>query len=114
MVLPYMRAMANPVALFTLEVIGVELYEVLPLGWHRALLEDRREGAGWLAGAAINALFGVNIEQFDRLKVRLALRRVDAVDRADIYARGVLLADARLGNHVGHGDSSPDCWTVTV
>src|SRR5262245_22513661 len=35
-------------ALFAAEVLGVDLDEVLPLGRHGALLEDRREGAGRL------------------------------------------------------------------
>src|SRR6476646_5127526 len=97
-----MRAGVNLKALLALEVVGVELDEVLPLGWHGALLEDRREGAGWLAGAAVDALIWIDVEQLDRLEVRLALRRVDAVNGADINARGVLLTDARLGNHIGH------------
>ena len=96
-VMPRLWAGAKLDGLLAFEIVGVELDEVLPLRGDGALLEDRREGAGWLTGAAVDALLGVDIEQLDRLEVRLALRRVNAVNRADIDTRGVLSCRCTAG-----------------
>ena len=45
----------------------------------------------------------MNIEHFGRRELRFVLPRMDAVDRADVHARGVLRADARFADDVGHG-----------
>src|SRR3712207_9364665 len=53
------------------------------------------------ADAAVDALLGVD-------EVLLGLvGRVDAVDRADLDAAVVLDPDARLRDHVRHGDGAP-------
>src|SRR5262249_62256649 len=90
-----------------LVVIGVDLDVFAPLRRHRALLEDRADGAGRLAGATVNALIGIDIEHLDVLEVWLALRGVDAIYRTDIHAGGIFDADTGLGNYIRHGRRAP-------
>ena len=70
-----------------------------PLRGQALLREDRLRRAHGLAGAAVDALVGVDDEEVRPL--------VEAVDRAHLDAVGVLALDARLGDDVGHGGSSP-------
>jgi len=58
-------------------------------------VEDRLDGADRLAGTAVDAFVGVDVEH--------PLAFVDAVDRALPNAGLVLKVDARLGDHVRHG-----------
>src|SRR5207249_5425188 len=58
-------------------------------------------------GAAVDARFGVDVELGLRLELRLILLGMDAVDRANLDARGVLRVDAGLCDHVGHGADPP-------
>jgi len=73
-----------------------------PLFRDEILREDRLHGACGLARAAVDADFGVDVQHLGRLEVVLVLPRVDAIDRANLDARGVLGADARLSDYVGH------------
>src|SRR5436190_1941115 len=50
----------------------------------------------------IDALGRMDVKLSFRLERRLVFARMNAVHRADIHARGVFGADARLGNHVSH------------
>ena len=68
-----------------------------PLGRELVLGEDRVHRAFGLAGAAVDALVGVD----EQLPID-ALLVMDAVDRADGDARDVQDVDAGLGNDVGH------------
>src|SRR5215218_5718814 len=68
--------------------------EVLPLGGHVVLVEDGLDRADGLAGAAVHALVGVDVEH--------AVALVDAVDRTLLDARLVLHVNAGLGDDVGH------------
>src|SRR5262249_47047224 len=77
-----------------LEELLVDLDVVLPLLRGLVLGEDRLDRAHRLAGAAVDALLGVDVEH------RLPL--VDAVNRAHLHAGLVFHADARLGNDIGH------------
>src|SRR5215213_2167509 len=77
-----------------IEELDVRLVVVLPLLRGVVLVEDRLDGADRLAGAAVHALVGVDVEH--------PLAFVDAVDRALVDARPVLQVDARLGDDVGH------------
>src|SRR6266508_2700031 len=72
----------------------VDLHEWFPLVRQGVLGEDRFDRAFGLAGAAVDALLGVDDEE--------ALELVDAVDRADVYAGAVFDVDAGLGDDVGH------------
>jgi hypothetical protein len=58
------------------------------------LREDRCYGTLWLAGTAINALVGVNIE--------LVLALIDAIHGTDIHAGAVLNSNTRLDDHISH------------
>src|SRR5438477_215997 len=79
-----------------LEVVGVDLDEVPPLLRDLVLGEDGVDRAGIDAGAAVDALVGVDEVHVGRIV------GVDAVDRADLDAGRVLDADAWLGDHVSH------------
>src|SRR4051812_20064625 len=89
-----------------LEVVGVERDVLLPLLRHLVLGSDRVDGAGLHAGVAIDALIGIYEELLRRVEPGLVRGRMDAVDGADLHARGVLGADAGFVDHVGHGVSS--------
>ena len=78
----------------------VDLDERLPLVGHRVLGEDRLDRALGLAGAAVDALLGVD----DQHPVGL----VDAVDGADVDAGLVLHVDAGLGDDVCHLGVAPE------
>ena len=73
----------------------VDLDERLPLVGQRVLREDRLDGALRLAGAAVDALLGVDHEHPAGL--------VDAVHGADVDAGLVFDVDAGLGDDVRHG-----------
>src|SRR3954452_939799 len=85
-----------------LVVVRVDLGELLPLVRHLVLGEAGVDGAGLHAGVAVDALVRIDVQHLDRVVIGLVGRRVDAVDRADLYARVVLGADARLGDDVCH------------
>src|SRR5205814_4224227 len=88
---------------------GHERVDVLvdgPLRRELALLEDRRRRAFRLARAAIDALVRV-----DRDGV-LAL--VEAVNRADRHAVGVLALHAWVSDDVCHGAQSSQSWSESA
>jgi hypothetical protein len=81
------------------EVGGVDFFEVVLGidGLDRAFLD---------AGTAVDAGVGVDVQHFrgrERFLVRCGM---DAVDRTDIDARGVVAA--RLRNHISHGSPLPE------
>ena len=78
---------------------GVGGGELLPLGRHVVVVEDGLHRADRLAGAAVHALVGVDVEH--------AVALVDAVDRAFLDAGIVLDVDAGLGDDVGHRSALP-------
>ena len=78
----------------------VDLDERLPLVGHRVLGEDRLDRALGLAGAAVDALLGIDHEH--------AVGLVDAVDGADVDAGLVLHIDAGLGDDVCHLGVAPE------
>src|SRR5205814_8739197 len=90
-----------------LEVVGVDLRVLRPLVRELVLGGARSHGAGLDARVAVDALLRVDVEHLDLVVVGLVRRRVDAVDRADLDARVVLLSDARLCDDVCHGS-----WSV--
>lgn len=54
------------------------------------------------AQRTINAGIWINVKLIALAEVCFVLGRVNAVNRADLYAGGVLGTDARLCDHVGH------------
>src|SRR2546428_12131046 len=84
--------------------VRVDLEVVLPLVRDRLFRENRRDGAGGLAVAALDADVGVDVKHLRGREIRLVLSRVDTVDGAHIDAGGVLRADAWLSDDVhAHG-----------
>ena len=75
----------------------VDLHERLPLLRQGVLGEDRLDRAFRLAGAAVDALLGVDDED--------PLVLVDAVDGTDVHARAVFDVDAGLSDDVRHDGS---------
>jgi hypothetical protein len=70
--------------------------ERLLVGGHVLFREDGADWTGGHARTAINAFFWVN--------VKLVVALVDALDRTDINAGGILCADAGLSDDVRHDD----------
>ena len=54
------------------------------------------------AGVAVDTFFGVDEQLLRFREPGLVGCRMDAVDGADLHARGVLVAYARCCDHVGH------------
>jgi hypothetical protein len=77
------------------EVVGIDLYELLPLRRHGAFFEYGIEGAGRLTGAAIYAFLRVDVI------LLVFFGGMDTVHRADIHTGRVLFTDAGLGNDIG-------------
>src|SRR5918992_2537382 len=79
------------------EVLVVLGDEALPLVGHLFHGEDRLDGAGVDAEAAVDALLGVDVEHLPVLVLA-----VDAIDRADVDAGRVFGADAGFSDDVRH------------
>src|SRR6266849_2114695 len=86
---------------------------VLPLLGQVIQRKNRRDRADRHARAAIDALYGIDVELRDIIEARTAivigrvLLRVDAIYRAGIDAGGVLYSDTGFGNDVCHGPPPP-------
>ena len=78
--------------------------------------ENRIRSAGRDAGAAVDTLHGIDKELSGRFETGLVLLGMDAVDRANIDAEGVL--DAGIGDYIGHGKGLRDeivgCWFNSI
>src|SRR6188508_2348189 len=83
-----------------LVVLRVRLDEAAPLLRGFIEREDGLDRAGRHAGAAVDALVGVDIEHFGRRELRFVLPGMDAIDRADVYAGRILGADAGFRDDV--------------
>src|SRR5262245_51302405 len=59
------------------------------------------------AGAAVDALIRMDVEHRRLRELSLVLARVDAIDRANVHAGGVLRFDARVGDDERHARESP-------
>jgi hypothetical protein len=81
-------------------MIGVNLDVILPLIGNVFVAINRFDGAGWLAGAAINTLVRIDEKLLCAIKISLILTRVNAVDGADVNTGRVLRADAGFANYV--------------
>ena len=85
------------------EVLGVDRRVLLPLVRELVLGEAGVDRAGLDAGVAVDALVRIDVELLDVVVIGLVGRRMDAVDRADLDAGVVLLADAGFGDDVSQG-----------
>src|SRR5690606_13007838 len=81
------------------EELDVGLVVVGPLLGQVIFVVDRLNGADRLAGTAVDALVGLDVEH--------AVALVDAVDGALVDAGAVLEVDAGLGDDVGHWIEDP-------
>jgi hypothetical protein len=66
--------------------------------------EDRIRRADREAGAAVDALGGIDVDLGGGFEPRLVVSGMDAVDGTGLYAQLVL--DAVIGDYEGHDDSS--------
>ena len=64
--------------------------------------EDGRNGADRHASAAINALYGFNVQDFDLIKAGFVLLGMDTIDRASINTRAIFRPNAGFSNYVSH------------
>src|SRR3954462_10279122 len=85
------------------EVVGVDLREGGPLTGELVLRETGVDRARLDARVAVDALVGIDVKLLLRLVVGLVRSRMDAIHRADLDARVVLLPDAGLCDDVGQG-----------
>lgn len=74
--------------------------ELLLFRRHFVEREDRVRGAGGDAGAAVDALGGIDVELRGGVGSRLVVSRMDAVDGTRFDAEPVF--DAVVGDYVGH------------
>ncbi|MPM27712.1 hypothetical protein SDC9_74225 [bioreactor metagenome] len=79
-----------------IEEVDVDVVVVLPLLGQVVLVEDGLDRADGLAGAAVHALLGVDVQH--------AVALVDAIDRTLVDAGTVLHVDTRLRNDVRHNE----------
>src|SRR6185503_2914051 len=84
------------------KIFRVLLRVILPFFRKIVEREDRRHRADWHAGAAVDALYRINVEHVEIGMLRVVLLGMNAIYRAGVYASAVLGADARLCNDIGH------------
>jgi hypothetical protein len=70
--------------------------------WDRRLFKDGGNGTGGLTGTAVDAFVRVNIEHLSRIEPFLALRRMNAVNRANVNAGCILDTDTWLSDYISH------------
>ena len=63
---------------------------------------DGGDGAGRHAGAAVDALLWMDVEDRRLVELGFVLAGVNAIDGADVDARSVFRVDARISNDEGH------------
>src|SRR4029453_6667422 len=99
--------------LLLLEVLGVHRDEVLPFVRSFVQRKDGFHRAGRDAGAAVDALVGMDIEHLRRRKLRFVLARMDTVHGTHVHAGRVLRAYARFRDDVRH-EQSPKTLSVLL
>src|SRR6476661_5487887 len=88
------------------EILSVALREGTPLLREIVQREDGRDWADRHAGAAIDALYRVDVKHFFGSVLRVILFRMNAIHGTCVHAGCVLGSDARFCNHVSHFDLS--------
>lgn len=84
------------------EVVSIHRSEMLPLLGKVVFCEDRLDGAGWLARAAVDALVRMDIQQLRGLEGRFVFARMDAVYRADVHTSRVFGPYAGFSDNIRH------------
>ena len=91
------------------EILCVQLGKRVPLLREIIEREDRRYGTDWHAGAAVNALYRIDVEQLLRGVLGIIFLRMNAIHWTRVHARCVFGVDARFSNYIGHnGLESPE------
>src|SRR5689334_13217889 len=85
--------------------------EVRPLLRKIVKREASGDRANRNAGAAIDALDGVDVQELFRRVVRLVFLWMNAVDRASVDAGGIFGADAGFSDYVCHRSIIPSNYT---
>jgi hypothetical protein len=83
-------------------IFRILLDEIRPLLRGFVESENRFHRARRHAGSAIDALIGVDIEHAGLSEPGFVLARVDAIDRTDIDASGILGPNARFTDDIRH------------
>src|SRR5262245_47455771 len=87
---------------------GVGFDQILLMRRRRVgALVDRGHRARGDAGAAVDALFRMDVEHREFGVLRFVLARVDAIHRADVHAGRVLGLDTGVSDDEGHACESP-------
>ena len=87
------------------EMLRIDLCEVSPLIGKIVHSKYCRERANGHTRSAINIVDRMDVELGRLFKAHFILLGMNAIDRARIDTSGVLHADARLSNNIGHGNS---------
>src|SRR5580700_1725275 len=93
---------SNLVAASAAEVGGVSCGVFVPLLRQIVEGEDCRHRAHRDARAAIDALYGIDVEQGLGRMLGIVLLGMNAIDRTRVHARGIFGVDAGLCDHVSH------------
>ena len=75
-------------------MLRVQINEIAPLVRRFVERVDRLHRTGRHAGAAVDALVGMDIQHLGGLEIGLILPGMNAIDRADVDTGSVLGADA--------------------
>ena len=65
-------------------------------------VKNGSDGAGFDTQLTVNACFRIDVQHFGTLEIIVILGGVNAIDRADVYAGGVLGPNAWLSNDMRH------------
>lgn len=84
------------------KILGVSLREAFPLFRQVIQRENRGYGADGDTSTAINTFNRVDVQHFLFGKRRRVLLRMDTVDGTSVHTSGVLGANARFCDYVGH------------
>src|SRR6266446_8526429 len=84
------------------EVLRIPLRVLFPLFRQIVEREDGRDRAHGHAGAAVDALHGIDIQHLLGCELVGVLLGMNAIHRTGVNTGGVFGSDAGLGNYVGH------------
>lgn len=83
-------------------VIQIDLDVLVPLGGYIFLLIDGFHGTFIDAERAVDACIRIDVELIGRSEIGFVLRRVDAVNGANLDTGCVLCSNARFRDHMRH------------
>jgi hypothetical protein len=92
----------NIVRLLFFPIVVIDLDEILPFFGYFFFREYGCDGAGRLAGAAVDALVGIDVELRGLCKTGFVLSRMDAINRANLNTCRVFDVYARFSDYIRH------------